>query len=79
MHVKFLVPEIDRKKWSEDFKRYVDTRGFTINDLSNISAEPNSAQIINKIKLIIEVLDDLKYNVNIPMEFDKFILRQEEL
>ena len=50
MHVKFLVPEIDRKKWSEDFKRYVDTRGFTINDLSNISAEPNSAQIINKIK-----------------------------
>ena len=50
MHVKFLVPEIDRKKWSEEFKRYVDTRGFTINDLSNISAEPNSAQIINKIK-----------------------------
>ncbi len=50
MHVKFLVPEIDKKKWSEDFTKKVESRGFTFNDLRNISAEPNSAQIIYKIK-----------------------------
>ena len=33
----------------------------------------------NKIKIIIEVLDDLKYNVNIPMEIDKFLLKMEVL
>lgn len=48
-------------------------------NIKGISASNTSEQIVSKIKLIIEVLDDLKYNVNIPMEFDKFILRQEEL
>ncbi len=48
-------------------------------NIKGISANNTDIQIMNKIKLIIEVLDDLKYNVNIPMEFDKFILRQEEL
>ena len=50
-----------------------------LTNIKNISFNNSNEQIINKIKLIIEVLDDLKYNVNIPMEFDKFILRQEEL
>ncbi|MBP5408225.1 MAG: hypothetical protein J6Y42_03715, partial [Bacilli bacterium] len=48
-------------------------------NIKSISASNTDEQIVMKIKLIIEVLDDLKYNVNIPMEFDKFILRQEEL
>ena len=48
-------------------------------NIKGISRDNTDIQIMNKIKLIIEVLDDLKYNVNIPMEFDKFILRQEEL
>ena len=48
-------------------------------NIKGISANNTDIQIMNKIKLIIEVLDDLKYNVNIPMEFDKFILKQEEL
>ena len=48
-------------------------------NIKSVSANNDDNQIINKIKLIIEVLDDLKYNVNIQMEFDKFILRQEEL
>ena len=50
-----------------------------LTNIKNISFNNTDKQIINKIKLIIEVLDDLKYNVNIQMEFDKFILRQEEL
>ena len=50
-----------------------------LTNIKNISFNNTDIQIINKIKLIIEVLDDLKYNVNIQMEFDKFILRQEEL
>ena len=48
-------------------------------NIKSVSANNDDNQIINKIKLIIEVLDDLKYNVNIQMEFDKFILRQEEI
>lgn len=44
-----------------------------------ISESNSNEQLISKIKLIIEVLDDLKYNVNIPMEFDKFILKMEEI
>ncbi len=35
--------------------------------------------LVKKIKLIIEVLDDLKYNVNIQMEIDKFIMKMEEI
>jgi len=50
-----------------------------LTNIKNISFNNSNKQIIDKIQLIIEVLDDLKYNVNIPMEFDKFILRQEEL
>lgn len=49
-----------------------------LTNIKNISFNNKNEQIIAKIKLIIEVLDDLKYNVNIPMEFDKFILRQED-
>lgn len=48
-------------------------------NIKSVSANNDDNKIINKIKLIIEVLDDLKYNVNIQMEFDKFILRQEEI
>lgn len=50
-----------------------------ITNIKNVSINNTSEQIVSKIKLIIEVLDDLKYNVNIPMEFDKFILSQEEI
>ncbi len=44
-----------------------------------ISENNSNEQLISKIKLVIEVLDDLKYNVNIQMEFDKFILKMEEI
>ena len=43
--------------------------------VATISVNNEIEDIINKIKIIIEVLDDLKYNVNIPMEIDKFLLK----
>ena len=47
--------------------------------VATISVNNEIEDIINKIKIIIEVLDDLKYNVNIPMEIDKFLLKMEVL
>ena len=47
--------------------------------MATISVNNEIEDIINKIKIIIEVLDDLKYNVNIPMEIDKFLLKMEVL
>lgn len=47
--------------------------------IKEISYNNSDKQIIAKIKLIIEILDDLKYNVNIMMEYDKFIMRMEEI
>jgi len=50
-----------------------------LTNIKNVSFNNTIEQVVSKIKLIIEVLDDLKYNVNIQMELDKFILRQEEI
>lgn len=47
--------------------------------VQNICNNNSNEQLIAKIKLIIEVLDDLKYNVNIQMELDKFLLKMEEI
>lgn len=50
-----------------------------LSNITNVSQNNSIDQLIRKIKLIIEILDDLKYNVNIQMEFDKFILKMEEI
>ncbi|MBQ4634341.1 MAG: hypothetical protein IJB71_03235 [Bacilli bacterium] len=47
--------------------------------VQNICNNNSNEQLIAKIKLIIELLDDLKYNVNIQMELDKFLLKMEEI
>lgn len=47
--------------------------------IKEISYNNSDKQVIAKIKLIIEILDDLKYNVNVMMEYDKFIMRMEEI
>lgn len=50
-----------------------------LTNIKTINFNNSDKQLIEKIKLIVEVLDDLKYNVNIQMEFDKYILKQEEI
>ena len=51
----------------------------SLTKIQSISENNSNEQLISKIKLVIEVLEDLKYNVNILMEFDKFILKMEEI
>lgn len=50
-----------------------------MNRIKEMSFNNTDKQVVAKIKLIIEILDDLKYNVNIMMEYDKFIMRMEEI
>jgi len=62
MHVKLLVPEIDKKKWSEDFINYMTDANLVDKNLEDICPGGNSPQLINKIK----------YHNSIP-ELDRFL------
>ena len=50
MKAKFLVPEIDTKRWAEDLKEQVRLYDLRSKNLKDISAWPNSEQRINKFK-----------------------------
>ncbi len=50
MSVKFLVPEINKKRWAEEFKYKMNIRELKSKDLSDIGAETNYEQKINKFK-----------------------------
>lgn len=50
MKVKFLVPEIDRDRWSEKLKHQMKIRELKSKDLSEMGAEVNSEQRIQKYK-----------------------------
>ncbi|GEM_PF-1690664 len=50
MKAKFLVPEIDTKRWAEDFKEQIRLYDLKSKNLKDISAWPNSEQRINKFK-----------------------------
>ncbi len=50
MSVKFLVPEINKKRWAAEFKKRIRSRKLKSRDLSDIGAEINYEQRINKYK-----------------------------
>lgn len=50
MSVKFLVPEINKERWAEEFKYQMSIRELKSKDLSDIGAETNYEQKINKFK-----------------------------
>lgn len=50
MKTKFLVPEIDRKRWAKEFKERMRLYELKSKDLNDIGASSNSEQRINKLK-----------------------------
>lgn len=50
MKAKFLVPEIDRKRWAKEFKERMRLYELKSKDLNDIGASSNSEQRINKLK-----------------------------
>ncbi len=50
MSIKFLVPEIDKDRWAKEFKEELRICKLKSKDLSDIGAETNYEQKINKFK-----------------------------